>query len=112
MKLPVVLLCCAILFSGEPNSSSHIPQHKTEQQPAPAPVTAVNNNTCAPNTGSAQNGSPKWYASPEWWLVILGFPTLFFLGWQANETRRAANAARISAEAIERSVGKMDEANR
>jgi hypothetical protein len=35
-----------------------------------------------------------WYAKPEWWLVILGFPTLIFIGWQAWETRRAATAAR------------------
>jgi hypothetical protein len=35
-----------------------------------------------------------WYAKPEWWLVILGAPTLVFIGWQAWETRRAASAAR------------------
>jgi hypothetical protein len=35
-----------------------------------------------------------WYAEPEWWLVILGFPMLFFIGWQAWETRRVSQSAR------------------
>jgi|SRR5277367_3529677 len=35
-----------------------------------------------------------WYTKPEWWLVILGFPTLVFVWLQAWWTRRAAETAR------------------
>jgi hypothetical protein len=42
---------------------------------------------------------PKWYRSPEWWLVIMGIPTLLFIGWQAYATQRAAEATRESAKA-------------
>jgi hypothetical protein len=41
-----------------------------------------------------------WYATPEWWLAILGFPTLFFLAWQAVETRRAAEFANRNIESF------------
>jgi hypothetical protein len=40
-----------------------------------------------------------WYAKPEWYLVILGVPTLIFIGWQAWETKVAAEAARDAARA-------------
>jgi hypothetical protein len=37
-------------------------------------------------------GAPSWYSSPEWWLVILGFPTLAFIAVQAVILRRQTNA--------------------
>jgi hypothetical protein len=37
-----------------------------------------------------------WYTNPEWWLCILGFPTLVIIGWQAR-------AAKVAADAIMRS---------
>ena len=37
-----------------------------------------------------------WYASPEWWLCILGVPTLLFIGRQTKATARAARAAEAS----------------
>jgi hypothetical protein len=45
------------------------------------------------------NRTPHWYASPEWWLLSVGILTCFVIGWQSVETRRAANAAQVSAEA-------------
>jgi len=44
-----------------------------------------------------------WYTKPEWWLVILGFPTLVFVWLQAWWTRRAAEAAQSSIEAFKNS---------
>jgi hypothetical protein len=41
----------------------------------------------------------QWYAQPEWWLFILGIPTLFVIGWQSGETRKSANAAKDAAKA-------------
>jgi hypothetical protein len=43
---------------------------------------------------------PAWLTRPEWWLVILGFPTSFFIGWQALETKRAAHAELRNSEAF------------
>ena len=40
-----------------------------------------------------------WYEIPEWWLCILGVPTLVFVGWQSWETRKAAKAGSESARA-------------
>src|ERR1035437_9594941 len=47
-----------------------------------------------PQEQSAKAEPPHWYTLPEWWLLILGIPTLADLLWQANETRRAGQAAR------------------
>jgi hypothetical protein len=44
-----------------------------------------------------------WYARPEWWLVILGFPTLVFVWLQAWWTRSAVKAAQASVEAFKNS---------
>jgi hypothetical protein len=41
-----------------------------------------------------------WYRIPEWWLCILGLPTLVFVGWQSWETRKAAQATRESAISV------------
>lgn len=45
-----------------------------------------------------------WYTKPEWWLVILGFPTLIFIWLQAWWTRSAAQAARTSVDAALASI--------
>lgn len=41
-----------------------------------------------------------WYLNPEWWLCILGFPTLFFVGYQTVATAKAAKAALLNAQAV------------
>lgn len=38
----------------------------------------------------------KWYARPEWWLLIVTALTALFIAWQSWETRKAAQAARDS----------------
>lgn len=43
---------------------------------------------------------PHWYQSSEWILVIVGMVTALVIGWQSYETRRAAQAAKINAEAL------------
>jgi hypothetical protein len=53
----------------------------------------VDNKTTTPHKQSAKAESPHWYASPEWWLCILGLATLVFIGWQAKAT---ASAAKVS----------------
>ena len=56
---------------------------------------------------------PRWYAPlkrAEWWLVVGAFFTLFVIGWQAVETRRAAQATQKSTEAIERQARASEDA--
>jgi hypothetical protein len=64
-------------ISGQPNNSS-------------------DNKKQSINADSPKEDTP--IRKPEWWLVILGFPTLAFVGWQAWETRNAAKATQKSAE--------------
>jgi hypothetical protein len=45
--------------------------------------------------------------NPEWWLVILGFPTLGVVIWQAWKTHEAAESARKSSEAAASQVAHM-----
>ncbi len=46
------------------------------------------------------SNSAQWYTSPEWWLVIVAFLTLVFLGRQAWETRRSAEGTKASLESL------------
>jgi hypothetical protein len=41
-----------------------------------------------------------WYLNPEWWLCILGFPTLIFVFLQTLATSKAAKAALLDAQAV------------
>lgn len=43
-----------------------------------------------------------WYAKPEWWLVLAALFTLVAVVWQAVQSRRAAQAAADSVEAMNR----------
>jgi hypothetical protein len=44
--------------------------------------------------------APSWYKQPEWWLCILGVPTLGFVAWQTWSTASAAKAALLNAQAL------------
>jgi len=63
------------------------------------------NNTCTcTDKDTSKNQTPHWYASPEWWLVIVAIPTLVLIWYQARETARAARAAQMSAEVADKST--------
>jgi len=49
---------------------------------------------------STQDDSPRWYQSPEWILIIIGGITALVIGWQSCETRKAATAALLNAQAV------------
>jgi hypothetical protein len=57
-------------------------------------VSSVNNETSYPQE------TPSWYKQPEWWLCILGVPTLGFVAWQTWSTASAARAALLNAQAL------------
>jgi hypothetical protein len=46
--------------------------------------------------------------NPEWALVVVGILTILVIGWQAVETRRAAQATQISAKAIQQQIAVME----
>ncbi len=72
--------------------------HPESSSPAgPGPVSSVTNNQ--PVYSESRSEPTHWYESSEWWLVIVGFITFGFIGWQSCETRRSATAAREGAEA-------------
>jgi hypothetical protein len=66
-------------------------------------LTVVNNHAAAPKEDSANSQPPHWYARPEWYLLILGIPTLIFVGIQAVASREAAEAALKQANYLEAS---------
>jgi hypothetical protein len=84
--------------SGKENNRSNLAQHNGDNNGSPS-ATVINNQTCSPNKESGDTQPPHWYASPEWWLCILGLPTLIFIGWQAKATADAAKATQESARA-------------
>ena len=103
--LAVWALCLiAVVMTCEPNNSTSFPQSNPQTQ-ADNGVTApqAHDQNCKPcgNPANAGNSSPQGDAPlkrPEWWLVILGFPTLGFLIYQAIVSGRAASTAEKNTE--------------
>src|ERR1700733_8729015 len=86
--LKCFVLAAAVLLPIGPNSGNGAPT-----------VYFVNNEISCPIAGAKQE-PPSWYKQPEWWLCILGFPTLGLVAWQTWSTARAAKAALLNAEAL------------
>ena len=100
-----IVAIAAIGVSGQPNKASNKErQNSANRQPsAVTPDSAEKHKSSNADQTEPNPDSPKWYESlerPEWWLVILGFPTLVFVGWQAWETRKSASAALLNAQAL------------
>ena len=111
---PAVIIAVALAFSvyfaqrGEgqnaPGKGADETTKKTDQ-PSPLTITnQINSQRINTEARTAQNQPPHWYESPEWVLVIVGCITFAVIGWQSVETRRAANANYLAAEATQRSV--------
>jgi hypothetical protein len=82
--------------SAKKEQRSDLAKHDSDDNRAPAAVSYVNNETSAPKQQCPCTETPPWWKRPEWWLCILGVPTLGFIGWQAR-------AAKVSADAVMRS---------
>jgi hypothetical protein len=95
--LAIIALACGtavplVGYSGEEKNSAPLAKQQSESSPPPS-IAAAKNQTAAPNPQGTDTKTPHWYTSPEWWLCILGVPTLYYIGRQAKETRNAAQAA-------------------
>jgi hypothetical protein len=97
-----IILTLAVGYSGEKDDRADLPQHNTSHQARDGVLIVLGENHAeqsSPHEDGTHNEPPHWYAMPEWWLCILGIPSLLVLGWQTNESRRAANAAKDAARA-------------
>lgn len=107
LKMLVVTTFIASFTSsmlGQPDQA-----HRTNEDAASElhrPSTSIDSHDTYnnPQQGPAKSSDQpaRWYAPakrPEWWLVVLGFLTLGFIGWQAWETRKAAEAGNMAARA-------------
>jgi len=94
-----LLLAIAMGNASQEQDRPKLAKDNGQQHKGPL-VSLVNNETCAPNTQTANTKPPHWYTIPEWWLCILGVPTLIYLIIQTDATRKAANAALLNAQAV------------
>jgi hypothetical protein len=112
------ILLCAIAFAlclaSKPNQVSASYQQESGQQ-GQGRASSADDSGSAAKQDATKREMPHWYASPEWILVIVGSFTFIVIGWQAWETRRAAEASRdaavatqASAEAVRTQVGVME----
>jgi hypothetical protein len=110
MKWAFTVLCVciiAICVSGQPYqapASKAKESHPKGQQTPPAPV---HNQITDNQTKNAPNDAPKWYASPEWFLVGVGIITFGVLCFQSVQTKKAAEAAKNSAEAANKNANAL-----
>lgn len=95
-----MLTLVAISVCGQGNKSTSLPKYDEHKTSVPqSAFSDRGKQSPAPQENRAEAESPPWYTSAEWWLFILGVPTLGALLWQANATKDAASAAQEGAEA-------------
>jgi hypothetical protein len=93
----IAVVAWTISLAGQEDKRTSLPEQKEGDECSASIVFPyVGQQTAAPQARGTQAELPHWYTLPEWWLCILGIPTLGFLAWQALESRRAAQAARDS----------------
>ncbi len=102
-SLAVLTLTVLALNPGKKSCDPNLPDNNCNNQRAPV-VSFANDERPCPNALPTQAEPPHWYTSPEWWLCILGIPTLIFIGWQAYATAKSAKAGRDAAEAARDSI--------
>src|SRR5487761_1143396 len=96
----VVLYLFAINMASKPKKSTALADYQSQYRPSQAKAASPSYNDSSPHQNSTQNSSPHWYTSPEWWLAILGFSTLFVIIWQVYVAGVAAEAAKEGADAV------------
>jgi hypothetical protein len=84
----------AISVASQPSATNNREEGQSSRSDQRAVVSArppdERNASCL---DQSKSGTDTPFERPEWWLVILGFPTLGLVAWQAIETHRAADAA-------------------
>jgi len=105
----ITIVLLSILAGNLPGQAKQSTKaNKTSPNPQGQPsATFIDNTRPNARTDGSQKNHPHWYASPEWWLVIVAVPTLILIWYQARETARAAKVTKIAAEATKSQVGAM-----
>lgn len=96
--LAIVALFALAISPAKKEQRANLPKDNSDSH-SPSAVSFVNNEAAAPNQQCPCAETPRWWQRPEWWLCILGVPTLGFIGWQARATADAARATQASADA-------------
>jgi hypothetical protein len=103
-------LICAGIMAGQGNKNAGPNPHPTKQE-QPASIVA-NGEQSQPKAGNEHGEAdsvppgrdapfkwPQWMHDSTWWLVIVAGCTGLVIGWQAWETRKAAQGAQVAADA-------------
>jgi hypothetical protein len=98
MKVLLILavLLITVRVSSQPNGTPQTNQKiadKKDQQPT---ATFEDNQYSTAHTEKSQKDSSKGYASPEWWLVVVGFLTFGIVCYQSVKTAESAEVAERS----------------
>jgi hypothetical protein len=80
----------AVNLFAQPKQSTPKDTENTTNQAVNA-TTSHNSDKPAANKETAKPSPPRWYASSEWWLVIIATLTALAIAYQAREMTRATN---------------------
>jgi hypothetical protein len=99
-----LLLAVAPMMPGQPNKAADQKQESAKHgQPSPVASAPEKHDSGQTDQTKASPNPPEWYAAierPDWWLVVLGFATLGIVAWQTYQTKKAAEAALLNAQAV------------
>lgn len=101
--LAVLLLGITVYVTIEDqHAAEQAPQQAAQQPNAPIPL-GVDNNQPQNNAQKSSGNLPSWHRLFTWpdgmttWAILL---TLWAVAWQANETKKAAEAALLNTQAV------------
>lgn len=108
MVTRLVIVATFIISTATMAGQANKPRSLASQAPQQPQSTVIPPNER--NSGAqARSVSPDWQSSPKlpkwmndsnWWVVIVAALTGIFIGWQSFETKRAARAALLNAQAL------------
>ncbi len=97
------ILSVALALTVNPGKKDQSPdqaKRDSGNNGTPTAAALLDDKISTPDTKSAKAESPPWYTSAEWWLFILGIPTLIVIAFQAIASKQAAEAALLNAKAL------------
>ncbi|SRR6266481_1300892 len=107
MLVAAFFVCITIGLFYQPKGSP-AKNEQTATQSAPTPAPTDNDHKTATHTDSTKGGSPHWYTSSEWWLVIIAALTGAAIAYQAREMKDATEVMRGQLTAMQGQLGQMD----
>jgi hypothetical protein len=113
LRILAIAVFAAVFISCQPNKAAEAKHLPAKQIKAESDGVGANEINKQPSSQTNQSGTSEhspsgnanaegakiWWRDPSWALVLVGILTAGVIGWQAVETRRAAQASQSSAEA-------------